>query len=114
MQLSDLKRYFRLAMTLPITVYQKVISPALPGACIYTPTCSTYARDSILRHGLLKGLLLGVTRVLRCAGGLYTGGDDPVPEQFSFRYIGRQYRTFWRGRERGRENEDPPHEEAEP
>jgi len=94
----ELKHIFRTAMTVPIIVYQKVISPALPGSCIYSPSCSTYARDSILRHGLLKGFLLGITRILRCAGGLYTGGEDPVPDHFSFRHIGRQYKKFWRRR----------------
>ena len=98
MGISEIGRVVRLVMVLPITLYQKLISPALPRSCIYTPTCSTYAKDSILRHGLLKGLMLGVTRVLRCAGGLYSGGDDPVPEDFSFRYIGLQYKKFFRRR----------------
>jgi putative membrane protein insertion efficiency factor len=88
------RRGLRLLFTLPIILYQYMISPFIPGACIYTPTCSHYARQSILRHGVLKGLVLGITRVFRCAGGLFTGGDDPVPEVFSFRDIGEKYRHF--------------------
>ena len=98
MAVQKLRHCFRVVLTAPILLYQKVISPGLPNSCIYTPSCSTYAKDSILRHGLVKGLLLAVTRILRCAGGLYTGGDDPVPSQFSFTYIGEAYRRFWRGR----------------
>lgn len=48
-----------------------------------------------MRHGVFKGLLLAVTRVFRCAGGLFTGGRDPVPAKFSFDYIGGAYRQFW-------------------
>ncbi|HUX11381.1 MAG TPA: membrane protein insertion efficiency factor YidD [Spirochaetia bacterium] len=98
MGIAALKRILRITVTLPILAYQKLISPGLPGSCIYSPTCSTYAREAIMRHGILKGLLLGITRLFRCAGGLYTGGDDPVPDRFSFRHIGRQYRLFWRKR----------------
>ncbi|HUX49642.1 MAG TPA: membrane protein insertion efficiency factor YidD [Spirochaetia bacterium] len=96
MNFESIRHGFRTVLTFPITIYQKVISPALPNSCIYTPSCSSYAKDAIMSHGLLKGLLLGTARILRCAGGLYTGGDDPVPERFSFRYIGSRYRHFWR------------------
>jgi hypothetical protein len=89
-----LMRGVRLVFTLPIIIYQYMISPFIPGACIYTPTCSHYARESILRHGVIKGLVLAITRIFRCAGGLFTGGEDPVPEEFSFRDIGEKYRRF--------------------
>jgi len=48
-----------------------------------------------MHHGILKGLLLAVTRIFRCAGGLFTGGEDPVPEKFSYGYITGAYRSFW-------------------
>ena len=95
-----IRRIIRRLFTVPIWVYQKVISPALPASCIYEPTCSHYATDSIMKHGLLKGLILAITRVLRCVGGLYTGGRDDVPDAFSFRAIGERYKEFWRGRDR--------------
>ncbi len=89
-----IQRGVRMLFTLPILIYQHMISPFLPGACIYSPSCSHYAKDSILDHGIFKGLVLAITRISRCAGGLFTGGHDPVPEQFSFRSIGRKYREF--------------------
>ena len=93
--LNAVLKGLRWLVTLPILIYQHLISPALPGACIYSPTCSHYSRRAIMQHGVLKGLLLAVTRIFRCAGGLFTGGEDPVPENFSFGYITGAYRSFW-------------------
>ncbi|HSL69929.1 MAG TPA: membrane protein insertion efficiency factor YidD [Longimicrobiales bacterium] len=58
--------------------YQRLISPALPAACRYTPTCSAYADEAIEKHGALKGSWLALRRLLRCHpwGG---HGYDPVP-----------------------------------
>ncbi|MEE8441906.1 MAG: membrane protein insertion efficiency factor YidD [Spirochaetia bacterium] len=85
----------RSIMILPIWLYQKLLSPVIPSRCIYTPTCSQYSRKAILKHGL-RGFLLGGARVLRCVGGLYAGGDDPVPDRFTFGYLFGSYRKFWR------------------
>ena len=62
----------------PIRFYQIAISPMLPPACRYTPTCSAYAIEAIRRHGPLRGTLLAIKRILRCHpwGG---SGYDPVP-----------------------------------
>lgn len=90
-----LRSAIRRIFMLPILIYQHLISPALPGACIYNPTCSHYSKQAILTHGVFKGFLLGITRIFRCAGGLFTGGDDPVPEKFSFHYISDSYAHFW-------------------
>ncbi len=67
----------RLAI-LPIRIYQKIISPLLPGVCRYRPTCSEYMAEAIQTHGIVKGLYLGTRRLLRCHpwGG---SGYDPVP-----------------------------------
>lgn len=63
-----------------IRCYQLVISPWLPPSCRYEPTCSKYALEAIERHGPLKGLLLAISRILRCNPfGSY--GYDPVPDQ---------------------------------
>ena len=61
-----------------VRLYQWVISPMLPGACRYHPTCSQYCIEAIQKHGPLKGLYLGIRRISRCHpwGG---HGFDPVP-----------------------------------
>ena len=65
-------------LVLPILFYQKCITPFTPPSCRFTPTCSEYARQAILKHGPFKGMLLAVRRILRCNpwGG---SGYDPVP-----------------------------------
>lgn len=56
--------------------YQHWISPWLPGACRYWPTCSEYARLVIARHGVLRGGVAALKRLLRCQP-LFPGGFDP-------------------------------------
>ena len=63
--------------------YQKRISPMSPPSCRYLPTCSNYMIGAIEKHGL-KGVLMGIARILRCHPFL-TGGDDPVPDYFTLR-----------------------------
>jgi len=62
----------------PIRFYQLCISPLTPPVCRFTPTCSEYARQAIIKHGPLRGLYLAIRRLLRCHpwGG---SGYDPVP-----------------------------------
>lgn len=55
--------------------YKRRISPLLPRACRFTPTCSEYARLAILRYGLLRGSALAAGRLLRCQP-LHPGGVD--------------------------------------
>ncbi len=59
--------------------YKGAISPYLPNACKYTPTCSVYAMEAIELHGAWKGSLLAIWRILRC-NPFSRGGYDPVPE----------------------------------
>ena len=65
-------------LLLPILFYQRCISPFTPPSCRYTPTCSQYAKEAIVKHGPIKGLMLAMKRLLRCHpwGG---HGYDPVP-----------------------------------
>lgn len=61
-----------------IKLYKYVISPVLPNACRFYPTCSQYAIEALTRHGLFKGGFLSIKRILRCHP-LCDGGYDPVP-----------------------------------
>jgi putative membrane protein insertion efficiency factor len=63
---------------LPIRFYQFAISPWLPNACRYQPTCSHYMVGAIQKYGVFKGIWLGLKRIGRCHpwGG---SGQDPVP-----------------------------------
>ena len=69
---------WRHAAILPIRLYQWTISPMLPRGCRFTPSCSEYAADAVLAHGLLRGTVLSARRLSRCHpwGG---HGYDPVP-----------------------------------
>jgi putative membrane protein insertion efficiency factor len=60
--------------------YKARVSPQLPPACRYTPTCSEYAIEAIERRGVLVGGFLATRRVLSC-NPLSRGGYDPVPER---------------------------------
>ncbi|MDH5608503.1 MAG: membrane protein insertion efficiency factor YidD [Cyclobacteriaceae bacterium] len=73
-----MKQLIRKIFTLPVLLYQYTISPYLPNSCRYTPTCSEYARQAILKHGPFKGFWLGIRRLSKCHpwGG---SGYDPVP-----------------------------------
>lgn len=77
-------RILSLVAVVFIKSYKLLISPLLPDACRYYPTCSVYAEQAIRRFGFFKGGLLAARRVLSCNpfGG---SGYDPVPETFSFR-----------------------------
>ena len=70
----------RLARLLSATLrgYHRWVSPALPPACRYWPTCSEYAAGAIERHGPWRGTWLGARRLARCHPW-HPGGPDPVP-----------------------------------
>ena len=58
--------------------YQYLISPFLGQNCRFEPTCSSYAYEAIVEHGLVKGGYLAIRRILKCHP-FHEGGFDPVP-----------------------------------
>lgn len=63
---------------LPVYFYRYAISPHLHSSCRYTPTCSQYTVEAVLKHGIIKGTALAFRRITSCHpwGG---NGYDPVP-----------------------------------
>ena len=56
-------------------VYKRRVSPLLPRACRFSPTCSEYARLALLKHGFWRGSALAIWRLLRCQP-FHPGGID--------------------------------------
>jgi len=73
-----MKGTVRIAMLQLLRGYKLLISPLLPHACRYVPTCSDYAAEAIDRHGAMRGGMLALRRLLRCHP-LAAHGYDPVP-----------------------------------
>ena len=76
--MNKLSHLIAMILVLPIRFYQLCLSSLLGPSCRFTPTCSEYAKQAILKHGPIKGLGLAIWRILRCNpwGG---SGYDPVP-----------------------------------
>ena len=76
------------ALALPLLalvwIYRRLISPALPPACRYHPSCSRYAEEALSTHGPFFGTWLAVRRLLRCHPWA-AGGPDPIPPRASAR-----------------------------
>lgn len=58
--------------------YKRVVSPMLPNACRFYPSCSDYATEAVELHGAFRGAILSTWRILRCQP-FSRGGFDPVP-----------------------------------
>jgi hypothetical protein len=71
----------RALLTAPIRAYRYFLSPWLGNACRFTPTCSSYAIESIETWGPGRGSWLAVRRISRCHPWCQ-GGHDPVPLRF--------------------------------
>jgi hypothetical protein len=65
-------------LILLVRVYQWTIAPALPPTCRFHPSCSAYMIEALEVHGALRGLWLGLRRILRCQP-FCPGGYDAVP-----------------------------------
>jgi len=66
------------ALILPIRFHQKFISPLLGRHCRFAPSCSRYAMEALRVHGVFRGSVLAVWRIVRC-NPLGRSGYDPVP-----------------------------------
>ncbi|MCB1635670.1 MAG: membrane protein insertion efficiency factor YidD [Xanthomonadales bacterium] len=64
-----------------IDLYKRWLSPLLGPRCRFHPSCSSYARQALSQHGLLRGGWMAAVRILRCSP-LSSGGLDPVPARF--------------------------------
>ncbi|MCG3112039.1 MAG: membrane protein insertion efficiency factor YidD [Candidatus Manganitrophus sp. SB1] len=60
-----------------VRFYQSIISPLLPPACRFYPTCSSYSIEAVKRHGFFRGIILTIKRLIRCHP-FCSGGYDPV------------------------------------
>lgn len=66
-------------MTVVLRAYQLALSPLLPPACRFEPSCSRYASEAVERHGVARGGVLAVRRIVRCHPWS-DAGYDPVPD----------------------------------
>jgi len=67
-----------------IILYQRLVSPYLPQSCRFQPTCSEYAKESIEKYGIIKGVTLASKRLTKCHPIKFLGGSegyDPVPKK---------------------------------
>lgn len=68
------------ALLFPVRAYRKLLSPLLPPACRFHPSCSQYALDALTTHGPFRGAWLAARRLMRCHP-FHPGGLDPVPDK---------------------------------
>ena len=68
----------RTLLILLVRAYQVTLSPLFSGCCRFEPSCSNYMIEALQRHGVFKGLYLGIRRLLRCHP-FGDSGYDPVP-----------------------------------
>ncbi len=83
-------KFLRLIRSVParilifcIELYRTYVSPLRLPTCRFSPTCSEYAVEALKTHGAIKGTLLAIARLLKCAPW-HSGGWDPVPEHGSW------------------------------
>ncbi|HIW48400.1 MAG TPA: membrane protein insertion efficiency factor YidD [Firmicutes bacterium] len=73
-----MKQILAKVLLFSIRFYQLAISPMKGPCCRFTPTCSQYAYEAILKYGPFRGGYLAVRRILKCHP-FHAGGYDPVP-----------------------------------
>ena len=76
------RRIAIIGLSLPVRLYRLCLSPLLPPACRFEPSCSAYALEALAQHGPIKGSWLTLKRLSRCHPISWLGGRsgfDPVP-----------------------------------
>ena len=73
-----MNRALRGAVVALLRAYKWALSPLLPPACRYVPSCSEYAMEAVDRYGIVRGGCMAAWRLLRCHP-FVKGGFDPVP-----------------------------------
>ena len=77
-----MRKFMVALLSAPIRAYRAALSPLMPNACRFTPSCSAYALEALHQHGPVKGLWLTARRLARCHPITWLGGSsgfDPVP-----------------------------------
>ncbi len=75
---GSMMRLLSLPLLVPLWIYRTFVSPVIPAACRYHPSCSQYAQEAVRAHGPVLGSWLSLKRLLRCHPWA-AGGPDPVP-----------------------------------
>ena len=89
-----MKKILQTIYLIPLYFYKYYISGLLGvNKCRYCPSCSSYFEIAVKRFGIIKGSILGFSRLLRCRNS-YLGGPDPVPEEFSYEEIKKAYKIY--------------------
>ncbi|MFO7811932.1 MAG: membrane protein insertion efficiency factor YidD [Pelovirga sp.] len=78
MKFSLNSSYFISPFIYIIDLYKYFISPLNANCCRFYPSCSSYARESLINHGFLKGSFFSLIRIIKCHP-FHPGGFDPVP-----------------------------------
>ena len=73
-----IKKTFAFILKIPIYFYKGCISPLLPHTCRFYPTCSSFTLGAISQFGL-KGVFIGISRILKCRPNSKFSGYDPIP-----------------------------------
>jgi len=77
MKRTSLTAWPRLLILSLLHGYRAFVSPFLPPACRFHPTCSQYMIEAVMKYGVIRGVFMGVRRLLRCHP-FSPGGYDPV------------------------------------
>ena len=73
-----MKKIISYILIIPIKIYQMTLSKILPSSCRFTPSCSQYTIQAINSHGPIKGVALGIIRILKC-NPFFKSGIDEIP-----------------------------------